>query len=287
MEGFMVKYITAIALLAGACASAPGESTDVTARPSGTVFTYATPTPAIAQYRFSDSSAVNVQAGAMGEIRATIGSTGTLETTFVQKPTGLETTIRIVSLGGSMTNSAMGGGPSATQADVEGVAVVNVSPRGVPSIVSLPKMSPAVQQIGINTGFFRRLFVRLPQGGVTAGSSWVDTITVQDENEGTKVVVTDVVTTTFVRDTVVNGRAVALLNTNVHRDLSVAGTTQGVQIAQKLTGTAMGQVLWDTKNHLLIERTETSQLTGTFDLPAMGQTGMPVAMKSNNRISIK
>jgi hypothetical protein len=137
----------------------------------------------------------------------------------------------------------------------------------------------------MSPSFFRRFYVRLPAGTVRRGAVWVDTISATDDNAGTKAVLNDVVTSTFVGDTTVNGRSVALITTSSQRTLNVSGTSQGVEIAQKLTGTSTGRVLWDAQRRLLVSRTESAQLSGTFDLPQMGVTGMPVVARGSLRIT--
>jgi hypothetical protein len=120
---------------------------------------------------------------------------------------------------------------------------------------------------------------------VRAGAVWVDTISATDENAGTKASLNDIVTSTFVKDTVVNGRTLALITTTSQRTLNVTGTSQGVEIAQKLIGTSTGTVLWDIQQKLLVDRTEKGELAGTFDLPAMGVTGLPITAHGALRIA--
>jgi hypothetical protein len=208
--------------------------------------------------------------------------------TYAQKAADVEATMRVTDFAGSVTNSAMGGsGPSATEADIEGPAVVTVTPRGAVMVSAMPKLTPVIQTLGLSQSFFRRFFVRLPASSVRTGAVWVDTISTTDENAGTKAVLSDVVTSTFVRDTVVNGRTLAVIATSSQRTLNISGLSQGVEIAQKLTGTGSGRVLWDPERHLLVERAESSQLSGTFDLPQMGVTGLPVTARGSLRIALE
>jgi hypothetical protein len=180
-----------------------------------------------------------------------------------------------------------GGGPVATAADIEGPATVIVTPRGAANVASMPNLTQMAQQLGVSQSFFRRFFVRLPARSVRPGTVWVDTISASDDNAGTKAVLNDVVPSTFVRDTAVNGQTLALITTSSQRSLDISGTSQGVQIAQKLTGSGSGRVLWDPSRHLLVERTETAQLTGTFELPQMGVSGMPVTARGALRIALE
>jgi hypothetical protein len=186
-----------------------------------------------------------------------------------------------------MTNSATGAIPSATEADIEGAAVLKLTPRGSATVVSLPKLGQNIQRVGISNSFFRRFFARMPGATVQPGAMWMDTISISEDNAGTKAEIRDIVTATFARDTTVNGKRLALLTLSSARTLNISGSNEGVQIAQKLAGTSTGRVLWDIERGVIVERTETSDLTGTFDLPQMGMTGLPITAHGNSRISLR
>jgi hypothetical protein len=85
----------------------------------------------------------------------------------------------------------------------------------------------------------------------------------------------------------VNGRSLALITTTADRTLKIAGVNEGVEIKQSLTGKSTGRLLWDTQRKILYERVEISELSGTFDLPQMGMTGLPVTARSNNRVTLR
>lgn len=277
------RLILLAALPACASSAAPPSAP----APVGTTIAYAVPTPATVSYAFNDSSGFNIQGGAIGNITAAINSSGTADLTYAPAADGVEVTIKVTDFTGSMTNSAMGGGPTATEADIEGSAVLKLTPRGSVTVVSLPKLAQNIQRVGISNSFFRRFFARLPGASVQPGAVWVDTITVSDEGAGTKADVRDVVTSTFARDTTVNGERLALITLSSVRNLNITGSNDGVQIAQKLAGTSTGRVLWSPARNVIVERTEVSELSGTFDLPQMGMTGLPVTARSNSRVSAR
>jgi hypothetical protein len=250
--------------------------------------TYAPPTPPAATYNVTDSTIFDIQGGAIGDIHVASAVTAVTSVTYAAKGTDLEATMRVTDFAGSVSNSAMGGaGPAATEADIDGAATVSVTPRGAVTVTSMPKLTPIIQTLGMSQSFFRRFYVRLPARSVRPGTVWVDTISASDDNAGTKAVLNDVVTSTFVRDTVVNGRTVALIYTSSDRTLDISGTSQGVQIAQKLTGKGSGRVLWDAERKLLVDRVETAQLNGTFDLTQMGVTGLPVSARGSLHIALQ
>jgi hypothetical protein len=268
-----------------ACASSPPPVS--APAPTGISLAYRVPTPASVSYAFTDTSGFAIQGGAIGNINVTINAAGSADITFAPATDGVEATIKITDFAGTMTNSATGAIPSATEADIEGVAVLTLTPRGSATVVSLPKLGQNIQRVGISNSFFRRFFARMPGATVQPGAMWMDTINIVEDNAGTKAEIRDIVTATFARDTTVNGRRLALLTLSSARTLNISGSNEGVQIAQKLTGTSAGRVLWDVERGVIVERTETSDLTGTFDLPQMGMTGLPITAHGNSRISLR
>ena len=279
-----LRFLLFAAAVLPACAATPPTTTPA---PRAVVFGYGETAPTSASYAFADSSGFNIQGGAIGNITATIGSTGTAAVTYTRNAGGLEASIAVTDFAGSMTNSAMGGGPTATEADITGAAVVSLTPAGAPTVTSTPTFSSAAQSVGMSRNFFRRFFIRLPERVVQPGGSWVDTVNITDEAGGSKAEVTDIQTSTFVKDTVVNGRALALITTVAARKLNIAGANEGVEMKQALTGKSSSRILWDAQRGLLVERIETSELSGTFDLPQMGMSGLPVTARSNNRVTLQ
>lgn len=255
--------------------------------PSGTVLGYSAVAPAAATYVFTDSSGFDIQGGAIGNINARIGTAGTANVAYAQNAGALEATITITDFDGSMVNSAMGGGPTATESDVTGAAVVTVAPDGAPTIGAMPELTRAAESVGLSKSFFRRFFARLPARAVQPGTSWVDTVDVTDDSGGTTAQVRDILTSTFVKDTVVNGRTLAVISSTADRTLSISGVNEGVEIKQTLTGTSTGRVLWDAERGMLVTRVESSELSGTFDLPQMGMTGLPVTARSNSTLTLQ
>lgn len=270
-------------LLTTACASAPPAAPPA---PAGSVIAYTVPSPATAKYAFADSSSFDIRGGAIGDIHVAITNTGNADIAFASKGTDVAATITITSLSGSMTNSAMGGGPTASEKDVTGAAVVTVTPRGAPTLSSMPQISKTATTVGIGESFYRRFFSRLPGSVVKRGAAWVDTVLVTDDNGGTKTTLNDIVTSTLAGDTTLNGRTLSKITTSTQRTLNVSGTNEGVEIAQKLTGATTGWVLWDPARKLVVERIETTHLSGTFDLPQMGMTGLPVTASGTGRLTL-
>jgi hypothetical protein len=271
-------------VLLAACSATPPSAPPA---PAGVTLNYAATAPATVTYQFADSSGFNIRGGAIGEINVTARGTGTADATLAPKGTDVELRIKVTDLAGSFTNSAMGGTINATESDVTGEAVLTLSPRGVMTIVQLPTTTRNAQGVGMGAGFFRRFSVRLPATPVQRGATWTDTVTASDDNAGVKSTVNDVVTSTWARDTVVAGRTLNVLTHSTQRTMEISGSSEGVQIAQKLSGTATGYTLWDAQRSLIVERYENTDLSGTFDLPAMGVSGLPVTAKGFGRITLR
>ena len=248
---------------------------------------YAAAAPATVTYAFTDSSTFHIQGGAIGDIRATIAGVGIAEATFTPKAPDVEMRMRLTDFTGSFSNSAVGGTTNVTEADVTGEAVMTITPRGLVTVNQTPNATRAAQSVGISGSFFRRFTLRLPGARVERGASWVDTVTANEDNAGTRARVHDIVSSTWARDTVINGRTLNVITHTTQRTLEISGTSEGVEIAQKLTGTASGLTLWDAERNLIAERIETTDLSGTFDLPAMGITGLPVKASGTGRISLR
>jgi hypothetical protein len=282
MKSYLCVLFAAVSL--SGCSTTPPPASAV---PSGTVFAYVASAPTTVTYQFADSSSFNIQGGAIGDIRAVTRGTGTAQLALTPRPNGLEARVGITDLTASFTNSAMGGTTNVTAADVQGEATLTVTPRGVVTVNQVPTISRAAQQVGIGTGFYRRFTIRLPAGPVQRGASWTDTVSSTEETGGIRSTVHDIVAATWARDTVVAGRTLHLITHATRRTLEVAGTSEGVQIAQKLAGTASGYSLWDAQRNLLFERFEATDLSGTFDLPAMGLSGLPVTAKGAGRVTLR
>jgi hypothetical protein len=273
----------ACAALTSACATAPAAPK----APPGLLLGYSAAAPGALTYEFSDSSGFTIQGGAIGNIEAIISGAGTAVVHSAAAPEGVTMTVSLADFNGSFTNSAGGGTTNATEADVVGSARISVSPRGVVTVNELPFATRAAQSVGIGANFFRRFTLRLPGARVQRGASWVDTVAVTEDNAGAKAAVRDIVTSTWARDTVVAGRTLLVVTHTTQRTLDISGTSEGVQIAQHLTGTSSGVTLWDAQSNAIVSRTETTDLSGTFDLPAMAVTGLPVKAAGKGRITLR
>jgi hypothetical protein len=280
------KLIMAAALLA-ACSSNPPPATQPSDPPPSLdrpTLAYAMPASSTLTYEYSDSTASDIQAGAAGAIRVNLGARGVVDLLFEPNGANLKVTVNVKEFSGSFVNSAGGGVVNASLADVKGPAVLTLSPRGEVTFVSKPEMTPIFRQVAGSDGIFRRFFSRLPGRRIEAGFSWTDTVSTQEVNEGLTTRTQNIVTSTFSRDSVIGGRTMLVITSVSERSLEMRGVTQGVEIIQKLSGPANAVTLWDPVRRLVVSRTESVRMNGTFDLPAMSMTNMPIT--STGRVSL-
>ncbi|HSL71560.1 MAG TPA: hypothetical protein VK864_15040 [Longimicrobiales bacterium] len=285
----LVPFIAALGLL-GACATAAPEAGTSTPdeRPATVRLGYASgETPATYTYEFADTTTSEIQAGAAGTINVGIGVRGVVDLAFEPAGSDQKVTITFTDFAGSMSNSASGGTVNAALVDVKGPAVVTLRPRGRITFVERPEVTASFRAVSGAEGVFRRLFVQLPNSNVQRGATWTDTLTIEETNEGLTTRTYNSIRSTWASDTVVGDRTLAVITYTADRKLDVTGTSQGVEIVQRLTGTANGTVLWDTQRRALVSRTETAQFTGTFDLPAMSMTNMPITARGTASVRLR
>jgi hypothetical protein len=243
------------------------------------------PTPGLAytakeaaqySYDFSDTTVSEIQAGPAGTIHVNIGVRGTADLAFEPATADQKVTITFPAFAGSFANSSGGAPVTATKADITGPLIVNVRPRGTLTIIQRPQVTSAFRTVSGSEGIYRRFFLQLPNRAVQVGATWTDTTTTEETNEGVTTKVQNIVRSTWTRDSTVAGKTLNVINFTADRTLEVSGTSQGVNIVQKLRGNASGIALWDPQRRTLVSRQETAQLNGTFDLPAMNMTNMPI-----------
>ena len=274
-----MRFLIVLVVVAAACnprtRSAETAATP-SAAPAARPLAYGTLSEPSLLYEFADSTVSDIQAGPAGAIRVSTGVRGTADLKFEATGANQRVTLTFPEFAGTFSNSAGGGTVNSTQADIKGPAVLTVTPRGMVTITTRPEVSQAFRSVSGADNVFRRFFVRLPARTVRPSTTWTDTISSEEVNEGLTSRMQSVIQSTYVRDTVVAGRTLNVITSEANRTLNVTGTTQGVEIVQRLTGTASTITLWDPQRRALVSRAENVQLTGTFDLPAMSMTNLPI-----------
>lgn len=277
------------AVLAAACSSAANEAPVVTtpAVPTSTIAYRAPTAPTTLSYIFADTTNSNIQAGPAGTINVNITARGTADLRFEPMGSDQKVTLTLTDFLGQFSNSAGGGTMSATHADLKGPIVFTVDARGVANITTRPELTSTFRTVVGSENNFKRFFTRVPAGAVPIGAVWTDTTTSEETNEGITSKLRNIVRSTYARDTIIAGRTLHVLTGEGERWLEVAGISQGVEIVQRLTGKVASTVLWDAARAAVILKDESATLSGTFDLPAMNLTGMPISATGRTIIQLK
>ena len=179
----------AMALAAAACAghttpaAAPATARAAAAPAEPTALRY---TPGTGRYRLE--SATHVEQDMMGQTSAVDIASGAIFTVALAEEAGnLGAAITIDSLG--ISGTVPGAAPTAEDlAAARGRTVrLVVSPLGRSiSSASLDSAGPALQQIAVG---LREFFPALPPAGLTAGTTWTDTISVVTSSSGIPITV--------------------------------------------------------------------------------------------------
>jgi hypothetical protein len=201
-------------------------------------------------------------------------------------PGGTSVTIEYESLEGQFSNP-MGGTTSLTAADLPGPATLTVTPTGSVTVGQLPQMTPAALQVLGTESTLKRLFQPLPGEMVATGTTWTDTVSTVDDNSGLTASTTSIVSSTLVGDTMVAGRRHQIIRSESSITTELAGSTQGFEIRQSLSGTSRGTTLWDPSLGALAERQQIVSLTGTMAMPGMGMSGIPVSLESRHAMRLQ
>ena len=241
----------------------------------------------MATYQFTDTVVSDIQGGAIGTIRVSIGVRGAAELRIVPAGTDLQVTATFKEFAGSFTNSAGGGVVTASAADITGPLVMTVTPRGVVTVTQQPQLSPAFRAVSTTEQTHRRFFLRLPGRPVPVGGTWTDTVLTEETNDGITSRVNNIVWSSYARDTTIAGRTLNIIISRIDRTLDISGTSQGVDIVQKLRGTANSTAVWDPDRRLLVWRNESANMTGTFDLPAMNMMNMPITASGRTTVQLR
>jgi hypothetical protein len=131
------------------------------------------------------------------------------------------------------------------------------------------------------------MFVRLPGRAVPSGTSWTDTVSINEETAGMSTAVRSIVISTLRGDTTVAGARLLVIDSNIDATQQVSGNNQGVEVRQNIAGTSNAVTLWDPARGVLVERREEGVLTGTMELPAMGMSGLPVNVRQSQVIRLR
>lgn len=272
----------ALSLLAlSACAGGPGPA-DFDAHP----LRYDAPSEDPATYTFTASSAFSIDAGPIGTMSVGSEQSGRAQLEFTSNDGGVVSTVRILEFSGRFENPNQGA-VEADESDIDGSWTVRVDDRGRTEVLEAPALSEAASDITGAESLVRPFFALLPGRVVEPGATWVDTVSTSERAGGTTTRWRSVVRSTLAGDTVLDGRWLAVLRTVSATTMEVEGSSGGVEVSQRLSGTTVGTILWDPEAALLVARTEGGEMEGTLELPGTGFAALPVSGTVRRTVSLQ
>jgi hypothetical protein len=212
-------------------------------------------------------------------VSISVQSSATVESHFTDAPGAFTVEIRYTDVSGSFSNSMAPTVPL-SNADIPGPATLTLAPDGDVTVVRLPEASAAFTQVLGAESSYRRFFVRLPGTVVQPGEMWTDTVSLTEDISGMKTESSQIITSTLVGDTLVDGRPLQVITSDISGTTTIAGMSQGFEIRQYINGASTAITLWDPARRVVFERVETGTSQGSMELPAMGMTGIPIQMSS-------
>ena len=272
--------LAALAAIGSACAgTVPGAP-----EPDGLAYDLPDPNPAI--YVMGDTATFTIEAGPMGTMDVEVAQELTAELDFRHGNGGFVVEVAVPRYRGSFQNPAQGA-MRATEEHIHGPIGVSLDPRGNVAVVDTPRMDARILDITGPESLVRPLFVHLPGREVDRGDTWVDTVTTLEETPESTSRGHTVITSTLSGDTMVAGERMLVITTSSENVIEMAGSSGGVEVRQRLTGGTVGRIVWDPVRHLLIERVDRGELSGTLELPGMGVGGLPVRGAVVRRIGLR
>lgn len=278
MKRFM-EQLAAFAILA-ACAGGSGPSSAGPDR----ALAHTMPSTNPLAYDVADTVSVLMDiAGTSVTIEG--NSQAMLQLEYAASGGGLRTIVRFTALTGSFANS-MGPTQTISASDMPGPATVVIGPRGDVTVTDRPAMTETAAQILGSEAAYLRLFTRLPGRVVAPGTEWTDTVDINDQTGEMATQTRSVVTSVLAGDTMLAGRRLHVIRSQAQATTRIAGSNSGFEIRQSLTGTSTAVTLWDAALGALVERTETTTMSGTMELPAMNMSGIPVTFANRQVMRI-
>lgn len=265
-----------LAACAGATPGVPG--------PAG--LAYGIPDPNPATYILADTATFIIEAGPMGTLDVRVAQEATAELAFRRRGDGYDVDVSVPRYRGSFENPSQGSN-RADQSHIGGPVGVSLDARGRVEVVDTPRFDPAILDITGPESLVRPLFVHLPGRPVDVGDRWVDTVRTLEETPESTSRGHTVITSTLAGDTMVAGERMLVIVTSSENLIEMEGRSGGVDIRQRLTGGTAGRIVWDPERHLLVERNDNGELSGTLELPGMGVGGLPVRGSVARRVRLR
>lgn len=275
MTGRTLLTIIATASVAG-CAGTGGP-------PPFESLGYVVPRSASALYEIGDTMSIDMDTPA-GSMAITGGTSVTLGLNFQRRGGGnilVETGVEAFE--GTMTHPMMGT-QRAGMDHLSGYLEVAMSERGVEEVVSFPLLAGPVAQISPFSAIPYLLFPHMPDGDVTPGVTWVDTVSVTTEAAEATTAINTVSTYTLVGDTLVDGRTLVRVAVATEITTDTEAEEGGMSITQSVAGSSEGFFLWDPELRLLAHAEYDRNLEGTVSMGNMGTMSLTITGPTRIRL---
>ncbi len=269
----MMRRPTTVPLLLLAAACAPGgPPTQATPAPA---LAHAMPASPTLRYELADTGGFVMDIPGMGAAPIDMATRVTADLAYAAGGDSLRVTATVNTLSGSFSSPA-GAPVNVGDAQKPGPATLHVAPDGGVRFVNAPSFRGALAQVTSPAALYNAFFVRLPGRAVTRGALWTDTVRTTEEQGGMQSVVTQIIRSTWARDSIVDGQSLALITSEISTEMQISGESQGVEVRQSLQGTSAATALWDPVGRFLVYRVEQGTTSGMADLPGLGMNGIPV-----------
>lgn len=245
---------------------------------------YGLPDPATVTYETGDTTRMDIDAGGQS-LSVRISMSATLGTTFTRVGDGVQVSMTVDDLSARLVHP-LGGPQTADESAVRGPLVFTMDRRGHVSRVTEPQVSGDAQQFVQPLTIAHTLFPLLPGRGVTAGSSWQDTIRFEGTTSGGQEVSSvSMLTYTVAGDTVVAGRSLVRVLMEGTLQQSQKGSIAGQSVQQSVQGGAEGHYFWDAQRSLVTEHVVDIDARGTMNVAiAPGPLGVRVRGRRTLRL---
>jgi len=266
----------------GASTTRPGE-----AGPNGEVMLAYAAQATPLTYVSTDSSRLRLDIPGMGPLDVTYSLGTTRQLSLATAGSALDASVKVTELSGRMDNPQTGATAIDNSVIPTEPARLTVLRAGDITGAEFPELSRSLREVTTSTMLYRSLFVRLPEGAVRPGASWVDTVAISDRLATMELRQSQEQHSTYVGDTVVGGRRLARISTAVTATINVTGDAGGMQIEQHMTGSGTQSVLWDAARGVLVERIDEGTASGTMTVVGAGIGDIPLTQQVRTVVRLK
>lgn len=245
---------------------------------------YRLPSPAEATYVAGDTLAIEINA--LGQtLNLDIGSTALFDVAFVRSGDGVTATLRVRDLRADVS-LPMVGPMSVDEAIVQGDLVVSLDRQGNATILESPQVEEAASAFFAGPSIAHSFFPGLPGRAVSAGDSWVDTVTFSEDGDTGASSQSSITTYTVVGETVRDGRSLLEITLTGTTEMRQTMALQGTEIQQQTNLAVEGHVLWDAQSGRMVERRTFSSGTGTVRVQ-LAPAPLPTRVQSRSWVRLQ